>query len=59
MKTRLRRDNKPLNPAAIQRKIQALSAELLTLATAKRATKPQPAGRAKSNDSTIRSQRAS
>ena len=52
VKTRLRRENKPLNPAAIQRRIQALSAELLTLTTAKQGTKPQPAIRAKPNDST-------
>ncbi|MBO1269894.1 hypothetical protein [Arthrobacter cavernae] len=29
-KTRLTRENKPLNPAAIQRQVQALTAELLT-----------------------------
>lgn len=59
VKTRLRRENKPLNPAAIQRQIQALSAELLTLTTAKQGTKPQPAIRAKPNDSTIHPRRAS
>ena len=59
VKTRLRRENKPLNPAAIQRRIQALSAELLTLTTAKQGTKPQPAIRAKPNDSTKQPRRAS
>ncbi|WPU09993.1 hypothetical protein [Pseudarthrobacter oxydans] len=59
VKTRLRRENKPLNPAAIQRQIQALSAELLTLTTAKQGTKPQPAIRAKPNDSTNQPRRAS
>ena len=59
VKTRLRRENKPLNPAAIQRQIQALSAELLTLTTAKQGTKPQPAIRAKPNDSTKQPRRAS
>ena len=59
VKKRLRRENKPLNPAAIQRQIQALSAELLTLTTAKQGTKPQPAIRAKPNDSTKQPQRAS
>ncbi|MDR6639447.1 hypothetical protein J2Y68_003108 [Paenarthrobacter nitroguajacolicus] len=52
VKTRLRRENKPLNPAAIQRQIQALRAELLTLTTAKQASRPQPVIRAKPNDST-------
>lgn len=59
VKTRLRRENKPLNPAAIQRQIQALSAELLTLTTAKQAPKTQPTIRAKSNDSTNQPRRAS
>ncbi|BCW35119.1 hypothetical protein StoSoilA2_11750 [Arthrobacter sp. StoSoilA2] len=59
VKTRLRRENKPLSPAAIQRQIQALSADLLTLTTAKRAAKPQPTLRAKPNDSTNQPRRAS
>ena len=59
VKARLRRENKPLNPAAIQRQIQALSAELLTLTTAKQGTRPQPAIRAKPNDSTKQPRRAS
>ncbi|MFF2028839.1 DDE-type integrase/transposase/recombinase [Arthrobacter sp. NPDC058192] len=59
VKTRLRRENKPLNPAGIQRQVQALSAELLTLTTAKQGTKPQPAIRAKPNDSTNQPRRAS
>lgn len=59
VKTRLRRENKPLNPAAIQRQIQALCAELQTLTTAKQGPKPQPAIRAKPNDSTKQPRRAS
>jgi len=59
VKTRLRRENRPLNPAAIQRQIQALCTELLTLTTAKQAAKRQPVIRAKSNDSTNQPRRAS
>jgi hypothetical protein len=59
VKTRLRRENKPLNPAAIQRQIQAQCTELLTLTTAKQGTKPQPAIQAKTNDSTKQPKRAS
>ncbi|HEX2248654.1 MAG TPA: integrase, partial [Arthrobacter sp.] len=59
VKTRLRRENKPLNPAAIQRQVQALSSELLTLTTAKQGIKPQPVIRAKPNDSTKQPKRAS
>ncbi|MGO4584778.1 hypothetical protein AB4Z38_12945 [Arthrobacter sp. 2RAF6] len=60
VKTRLRRENKPLNPAAIQqRQTQTLCAELQTLTTAKQGPKPQPAIRAKPNDSTKQSRRAS
>lgn len=45
VKTRLRRENKPLNPAAIQRQIQALCAELLTLTAAKQSRNPsRPSG---------------
>ncbi|MBM7848120.1 integrase catalytic domain-containing protein [Arthrobacter roseus] len=50
-KTKLTRENKPLNPAAIQRQIQALTAELLTLTTSKRGPKTQLAIRTESNDS--------
>ncbi|WP_035782950.1 integrase catalytic domain-containing protein, partial [Arthrobacter sp. H14] len=59
VKTKLTRENKPLNPAKLQREIQALTAELLTLATAKRGPKTQTAIRTKSNDSANRSSRAS
>ena len=59
VKAKLKRENRPLNPAAIQRQVQALCAELLTLTMAKRGTKPQPAIRAKSNDSTNQPRRAS
>lgn len=59
VKTDLKAENKPLNPAAIQRHIQALAGELLTLTTAKRGPKAQPSIRAKSNDSTKRATRAS
>lgn len=58
-KARLKLENRPLNPAAIQRQIQALSAELLTLSTAKQAPRKQPAIRAQSNDSTKQPRRAS
>ena len=59
VKARLKRENKSLNPAAIQRQIQALCAELLALTTAKQGAKKQPAIRAKSNDSTNQPRRAS
>lgn len=52
VKTILKAANEPLNPAAIQRHMQALAAELLTLTTSKQGPKPKPAIRAKSNDST-------
>lgn len=58
-KAKLKRENKPLNPAAIQRQVQALCAELLTLTTAKQGPKSQPTLRAKSNDSTMKATRAS
>lgn len=58
-KARLKRENRPLNPAAIQRQIQALCAEVLTLTTAKQGPKKQPAIRAKSNESTNQPRRAS
>ena len=59
VKARLKRENKPLNPAAIQRQVQALCSELLTLTTAKQGSKSQPTIRAQSNDSSIRATRAS
>lgn len=59
VKTRLKKDNKPLNPAAIQRQIQALAAELLTLTTTKRGPKPAPGTRALSHDSSKTATRAS
>jgi hypothetical protein len=59
VKTRLKQENKPLNPAAIQRQVQALCAELLTVTTAKQGPKAQPTIRAKSNDSTNQPRRAS
>jgi hypothetical protein len=52
-------ENKPLNPAAIQRQIQTLTAELLALTTSKQGPKTQPARRAFSNDSSTSSRRAS
>jgi transposase InsO family protein len=58
-KARLKRENRTLNPAAIQREIQALGAELLTLTIAKQSPKKQPAIRAKPNDSTKQPRRAS
>ncbi|MGY4544565.1 hypothetical protein ACVWY0_004513 [Arthrobacter sp. UYNi723] len=59
VKAKLKRENKPLNPAAIQRQVQALCAELLTLTTAKQGPKSQPTIRAQSNDSSINATRAS
>lgn len=59
VKANLTRENKPLNPAAIQREIQALTAELLILTTSKKGPKKQPAIRTKSNDSPNQSRRAS
>ena len=58
-KTRLIRENEPLNPAAIQRQIQALTAQLLTLTTSKKGPATKPSSRALSNDSTNQSSRAS
>ena len=48
-----------INPAAAQREIQALTAQLLTLTTAKQAARPQPAIRAKSDEATKKATRAS
>jgi hypothetical protein len=59
VKTRLAKENQPLNPAAIQRQIQALAADLLTLTTAKRGPKPAPSPRASSGDSSKPAIRAS
>lgn len=59
VKTHLTAENEPLNPAAIQREIQALCAELLTLTTSKKSPKPRPSIRAKSHDSTKKASRAS
>ncbi|NJC24458.1 alkylated DNA nucleotide flippase Atl1 [Arthrobacter pigmenti] len=59
VKMKLIRQNKLLNPAAIQRQIQTLTAELLTLTTSKQNPKPAAAIRAFSNDSTKQSSRAS
>ncbi len=59
VKTKLTNENQPLNPAAIQRQIQALASELLTLTTAKRGPKPAASPRAPSRDSTKTATRAS
>ena len=59
IKAELELENRALNPAAIQRQIQALTGELLTLTTSKQGAKTQPAMRAKSNDSSTRARRAS
>ena len=59
VKTKLVRENKPLNPAAIQRQLQSLASQLLTLTTAKQGPKTQPSLRALSNDSTKKPTRAS
>jgi hypothetical protein len=59
VKAKLKTENKPLNPAQIQRQIQALAAQLLTLTTAKQGAKMKPIIRAKSNDSTKHASRAS
>ncbi|MBO1269819.1 hypothetical protein [Arthrobacter cavernae] len=58
-KARLARENKLLNPAAIQRRIQALTAELLTLTTTKQGPPAKPVIRAQSNDSSKKATRAS
>ena len=59
VKTRLARQNEPLNPAAVQRQIQALTAQLLTLTTSKKGPQAKPSTRALANDSTNQSSRAS
>ena len=58
VKTILKAENVPLNPAAIQRHMQALAAELLTLTTLKQGPKLKPAIRTKLNDSTNQPRRA-
>lgn len=58
-KAKLARQNTPLNPAALQRQVQALTAELLTVTTSKQGPKTKPSTRALSNDSTKESTRAS
>jgi hypothetical protein len=52
VKTQLAHQDKQLNPAAIQRQIQALTEQLLILTTSKKGPKPKPSTRALSNDST-------
>ena len=59
VKTRLARENEPLNPAAIQRQIQALTSQLLTLTTSKKGPLIKPSPRAFSNESTKTATRAS
>ena len=59
VKASLTRENKPLNPAAIQQQIKGLADQLLTLTTAKLGPKTRPVIRAKLNDSTIQPRRAS
>jgi hypothetical protein len=59
VKNRLTRENQPLNPAAIQRQIQALTGQLLTLTTSKKGPTAQPSSRALTNDSTNQPSRAS
>ena len=49
--------DKPLNPEQIQRDIQALTAELLTLPTSKQGSKSQTDIQTKSSDSTNQSSR--
>ncbi len=46
VKTELSHQNKPLNPAAIQRQIQGLTEQLLILTTSKKGPKLKPATRA-------------
>ncbi|SDB80684.1 Integrase core domain-containing protein [Raineyella antarctica] len=48
-----------INPAAVQREIQALTSQLLALTTAKKAPRTQPAIRAKSDEATKQATRAS
>jgi hypothetical protein len=59
MKTRLTRENQPLNPAAIQRQIQALTGKLLILTTTKKGPTMKQSTRALSDDSTKQPTRAS
>lgn len=46
LKTRLARENEPLNPVAIRRQIQAITAELLALTASKKAPTLRPSARA-------------
>jgi hypothetical protein len=59
VKNRLIRENEPLNPAAIQRQLQATMNRLFVLTTSKQGPKPKPAMRASSSDSTKTTKRAS
>lgn len=59
VKARLARENEPLNPAAIQRQIQALTAQLLTLTTTKKGPRTKPTPRAFPDESTKSTTRAS
>lgn len=58
-KAALSRRYEQINPAAAQREIQALTAQLLTLTTAKKAPRAQPAIRAKPDEATKTTTRAS
>lgn len=58
-RTALTRRYEQINPAAAQREIQALTGQLLTLTTAKKAPRSQPAMRAQSNEATKETRRAS
>ena len=58
-KTALTRRYAKINPAAAQREIQALTSQLLTLTTAKKAPRTQPGIRAKSDEATKEATRAS
>lgn len=58
-KAELKLENRALNSSAIQRLIQTLTHELLTLTTTKQGPKTQPVTGALLNDSSTRSRRAS
>ena len=59
VKTSLTSRYKQINPAAVQREIQALTSQLLALTTAKKAPRTQPAIRALSGEATKPATRAS
>lgn len=59
VKTALTRRYQQINPAAVQREIQHLTSQLLTLTTAKKAPRTQPSIRAKPNEATKEATRAS